>query len=322
MSASTTYVLSNINVNANNPSGTTNGVTVTGDDDVFVSSGVDIVDQSLATSCPIYGQAAGMAEIEGEIAGFNGVVFDGQTGLTTTIDIGATGSVETTGNANASVAVQSGDYAVTNDGQIQSAWDAIDVDFENPLMLTSAGSGTIDNTGLVRAGASDYAIKDNGGDQFTNSGQIFGAISEGAGSTFQNSGQITGSVDFDGTVFTDSGSIDGGVTITNTAGAGEVTRVSVTSTGVLESNSSLTLGSPGGNSSAFGYYIVNAGEISNTDSGLGAVAISLYGAGQFINTGTVSALYTAFESGSSAGGGMSGGELARDQTNHGLQINL
>ena len=78
---------------------------------------------------------------------------------------------------------------------------------------TGAHSTIVNNYGSISAAG--FAIIAAGDETLTNAGQISGEVSLGAGSTIKNSGEIDGDVALAGDDFTDTGAVDGYVTLTN-----------------------------------------------------------------------------------------------------------
>jgi len=225
------------------------------------------------------------------VAGATPLIFSGAAGQTTSVQIGAGGSVTAVfpfGETGA-VVVQTGNYNVSNSGAIVASNNASDgLDLE----LGVSGSGVVNNYGTISAshyGVGDFSTTATDTMVLNNSGVISAGVAAidvtGSQVEVTNSGTIAGAVILGlGSSLTDSGAIDGDVTLAG-ANAG-ATDVTIDATGVLA-------GSPGGNAlriTAGAYDIVNSGEIAAAQNSAGnsfGDGVVVGGAGELVNRGTI-----------------------------------
>ena len=287
-------------------------------DSIYVESGVSLVDETAAGSIAIDVAGYGYANIEGAVYGETPLFFAGAVGFVSVqVQISSTGSLEA--DQHAALTVATGDYQITNAGDIQSDGSvAVDLDYNNVTDTRGAGevSGLFVNTGVVSS-ASDDAIVDGDTtatvtDTIDNYGQVlagengilvlsshasainnYGSIAVEPGynaieafglENLTNAGSIQGNVDVGAnSEVVDSGSIYGQLAMGE--GTGSLDVVSVTSSGAIDGRNSDAI-----NTGTSAYRITNAGQILAEGAAPHAVALgggSSSGSGSLINSGKI-----------------------------------
>ena len=145
-----TYVLTNT---INTPDSDTFELT-NGGDFIYVAPNVVVADEDPLTSgtFAIRFDSFGMAQIEGAVVGAQALVFGGEVGDTSTVQIGAAGSVTSTAArvaAFGAVTVQTGKYEISNAGLIEAYSDGVDLDLSAPTNILGSGGGTLTNSGTI-----------------------------------------------------------------------------------------------------------------------------------------------------------------------------
>ena len=229
-------------------------------------------------SFPIGACIGTSVQIDGIISGAAGVYFgfnpaapwglSPTPGETSTLQIGATGLISTVGTTFGAVEITDDEYAVTNRGEIQSVFDAIDVDWAPESESNGSGGGSVTNYGQIDVSGS-YG-----------SGIICGDTNTTFADTIYNYGSIEvaggyGIQDFGGhtSVIVNAGSIvsPGGPAIlaTNTD--------EITNSGQIDG--AIYIGS--------GSSLANSGQIASANSGQIASEVSLGTNSSLANTGLI-----------------------------------
>jgi hypothetical protein len=226
------------------PTSTTSSSTIvfmSGDDYVYVAPDVNLIGTGINSA--IYDSSYGDAQIDGTVVGGYAVYISGETGQTTTIDIGSSATIASYFGYTAVVAYL-GTHYISNFGAISASQGGNGVAVEGPGVILNYGSITATNDGIVNfdstatdvssvynygsIAATNYGIEDYDGHiaNVYNYGTINGVTAaietyfDTVGHLY-NYGTVDGAVDLGetGSYFVNSGSVLGAIAIG--AGAGE-----------------------------------------------------------------------------------------------------
>jgi hypothetical protein len=225
------------------PSSTTSSSTIvsmSGGDYVYVAPNVNLIGTDAGG--PIYDGSYGDAQIDGTLVGGYTVYFSGETGQTTTIDIGSSATIASYFGYTAVVAYV-GTHYISNSGAISSSQGGDGIAVEGPGVILNYGSITATSNGIVNfdstaadvsnvynygsIAAKGYGIEDYDGHiaNLYNYGTINGVTAaidtyfDTVGHLY-NYGTVDGAVDLgkDGSYFVNSGSVLGAIALGGGAG--------------------------------------------------------------------------------------------------------